>query len=62
MKTVIQKNVAIINKETGEKFYGEDPYQLMEELAKKYKGAHFKVKILNPKYKFIMKKYVNHSS
>ncbi len=55
MKTTIQKNVVIINEETWEKFYWEDPHALMKELGKKYKWSHFKVEILNPKYKFYMK-------
>ena len=57
MTVSTQKNVVIVNKSTGEEFYGEDPYILMEELAKKHEGqgTEFEMKVLNPKYRFLMK-------
>ena len=41
-----QQNVKIINQDTGEVFYGDNPYVLMQELGKKYPGGHFTVETL----------------
>jgi hypothetical protein len=51
----IIKNVKITNQDTGEVFWGDDPYSLMEKLGKKFPGGHFSVTTLKPELQFLMK-------
>jgi hypothetical protein len=53
--TITKNNIMAINEETKDIIYGDDLYELMKDLDKKYHGSHFRIEILNPEQRLLMK-------
>ncbi len=56
LKERVKGKAMVVNKETGEIFYGDNPQQLIEEVAKRSpRGSGFDLIALDPKVRFYFK-------